>query len=105
MLNKAHIPPPYILVGHSKGGLNMQLVAQMHPNEIAGVVLIDSVSRNQNFHDPAPPKTSQSYREAVLFDESRTQVKDSTPFPAIPLIVLTATNHHEPKQREQTWQK
>lgn len=105
LLQKENIKPPYILVGHSRGGLNMQLFAQENPNEIAGVVLIDSVSRNQIFHDAPPPKTSQYYREAVSFDESRAQVKKSGAFPSVPLIVLTATNHHESAQREELWQK
>ncbi len=34
--------PPYILVGHSLGGLYMQLFARLHPDEVAGVVLVDT---------------------------------------------------------------
>lgn len=34
--------PPYLLAGHSFGGLNMILFAQTHPAEVAGLVLIDS---------------------------------------------------------------
>lgn len=105
LLKKKNIKPPYILVGHSRGGLNMQLFAQKYPNEIAGILLVDSVSRNQTSHDPDPPKTSNYYREAITFNESRTQVKNSEPFPSIPLIVLTATNHHGSKQREELWRK
>ena len=56
MLKKENIKPPYILVGHSRGGLNMQLFSQKYPNEIAAVVLIDSASRDQNIHDPNPQK-------------------------------------------------
>jgi pimeloyl-ACP methyl ester carboxylesterase len=96
--------PPYILVGHSRGGLNMQLFAQKYPDDTIGVVLVDSVSRDQNFHDPFPPKSNRSYRETITFDESRRQVKNSEPFPAIPIIVLTATNHHESNQFETLWQ-
>jgi len=105
LLIKENIKPPYILVGHSRGGLNMQLFAEKYPKEIAGVVLIDSVSRNQNFHDPAPPADSKYYREAITFDESRAQVKNAESFPSVPLIVLTATNHHESEQREEIWRK
>lgn len=35
--------PPYILVGHSLGGLYMQLFAKRHPDEVAGIVLVDAV--------------------------------------------------------------
>lgn len=105
LLKKENIKPPYILVGHSRGGLNMQLFAQKYPREIAGMVLIDSASRDQSFHDPAPPKSDPAYREAITFDQSRLQVKNAGPFPAIPLIILTATHHHEPAQREELWRK
>jgi pimeloyl-ACP methyl ester carboxylesterase len=42
-LRAAGLPPPYILVGHSMGGLYMQEFARAHPDEVAGVVLVDSV--------------------------------------------------------------
>ena len=42
-LEKASIAPPYILVGHSFGGLTMQLFAARFPNEVMGMVLIDAV--------------------------------------------------------------
>ncbi|WP_306394386.1 alpha/beta fold hydrolase [Telluria beijingensis] len=35
------IAPPYILVGHSLGGLYMQLFAKRYPNEVSGLVLVD----------------------------------------------------------------
>ena len=38
LLRKAQIPPPYILVGHSFGGTNMQLYASKYPDEVAGIV-------------------------------------------------------------------
>lgn len=43
LLAKLVLKPPYILVGHSFGGLNMQLFAASFPEEIAGIVLVDSV--------------------------------------------------------------
>src|SRR5579872_909732 len=105
LLKKENIKPPYILVGHSRGGLNMQLFAEMYPHEVAGVVLVDSVSRNQTFHDPDPPKTSNYYREAISFDESREEVKKAGKFPAVPLIVLTATKQHGSAEREILWRQ
>jgi pimeloyl-ACP methyl ester carboxylesterase len=35
--------PPYVLVGHSLGGLYMQLFARQYPNEVAGIVLVDGL--------------------------------------------------------------
>jgi len=42
-LDKAGIGPPYILLGHSFGGLTMQLFAARYPKEVTGMVLIDAV--------------------------------------------------------------
>jgi len=41
LLEKAPIPGPYILVGHSLGALNMMLFASRHPEAVAGMVLLD----------------------------------------------------------------
>jgi len=41
MLHSAGIKPPYILVGHSFGGLVVRRYAATHPEDVAGVVLID----------------------------------------------------------------
>jgi pimeloyl-ACP methyl ester carboxylesterase len=41
MLESAGIKPPYILVGHSFGGLVMRRYAAKYPNDVAGVVLVD----------------------------------------------------------------
>jgi pimeloyl-ACP methyl ester carboxylesterase len=41
MLEMAGIKPPYILVGHSFGGLVMRRYASMFPEDVAGVVLVD----------------------------------------------------------------
>jgi pimeloyl-ACP methyl ester carboxylesterase len=42
LLADAAIRPPYILVGHSLGGLYMQRFAIRYPAEASGLVLIDS---------------------------------------------------------------
>ena len=43
MLKESGAAPPYLLVGHSLGGLYMQQFARAHPDEVAGVVLVDAV--------------------------------------------------------------
>ncbi|MBI4006747.1 MAG: alpha/beta hydrolase [Gammaproteobacteria bacterium] len=54
LLNKARIRGPYILVGHSFGGYNMQLFASRYPYATAGLVLVDSSHAEQveRFHEP-----------------------------------------------------
>jgi pimeloyl-ACP methyl ester carboxylesterase len=41
LLQHAAVPPPYVLVGHSFGGLVVRLFAARHPGLVAGVVLIE----------------------------------------------------------------
>jgi pimeloyl-ACP methyl ester carboxylesterase len=42
LLGNAGVQEPYVLVGHSLGGTNMQLYASQYPDEVAGMVLVDS---------------------------------------------------------------
>jgi pimeloyl-ACP methyl ester carboxylesterase len=43
-LQGGQIPGPYVLVGHSAGGLSVRVFAHDYPADVAGVVLIDSMS-------------------------------------------------------------
>lgn len=52
LLTNASIEGPYVLVGHSFGGLNMYIYASMYPEEVAGLVLLDALSRDINLHTP-----------------------------------------------------
>jgi pimeloyl-ACP methyl ester carboxylesterase len=47
LLDHAHIDPPYVLVGHSYGGLLARLFAQAQPAEVVGIVLVDAMGRDQ----------------------------------------------------------
>ena len=42
LLRTAQVGPPYVLVGHSFGGLVVQVYASQFPDEVAGMVLVDS---------------------------------------------------------------
>lgn len=44
LLQRAHVPPPYVLVGQSWGGRIVRVFAHAHPDEVAGMVLIDTYS-------------------------------------------------------------
>jgi pimeloyl-ACP methyl ester carboxylesterase len=46
LLEGAHIEPPYVLVGHSYGGVLVRVFAHLHPTETAGLVLIDTMGRD-----------------------------------------------------------
>jgi len=42
LLAAVGVAPPYLLVGHSLGGLHAQLFARLHPAEVAGVVFLEA---------------------------------------------------------------
>ena len=44
LLNEAAIAGPYILVGHSLGGLSVQMFAAQNPDQVAGMVLIEGTT-------------------------------------------------------------
>ena len=47
LLQRARVPGPYVLVGHSLGGLTVRLFARDHRADVGGVVLIDSMHPDQ----------------------------------------------------------
>jgi pimeloyl-ACP methyl ester carboxylesterase len=55
LLQKANIQKPYILVGHSFGGVNVQLYAITYPDEVEALVLVDSASEEQLTKLPMHP--------------------------------------------------
>jgi pimeloyl-ACP methyl ester carboxylesterase len=59
LLGKAGIEEPYVLVGHSFGGMYMQTYAARYPGEVAGVALIDSSTELDQFSQR--PETRDSY--------------------------------------------
>ena len=44
LLHRAQVPGPYVLAGHSFGGLYVQAFAAQFPDEVAGLVLLDSTA-------------------------------------------------------------
>ena len=47
-LQTPDFPGPYILVGHSLGGMDMRLYASRYPNEVVGMVLVDPANPYQD---------------------------------------------------------
>ena len=104
-LERHKIRPPYVLVGHSLGGLYMQYFARNYPTEVAGLVLVDSTHWNQ--HMVIDPGANQQYtrqREVTLFmpwimrrefteaANAGEQVHESPPAEEVPTIVLSSTS-------------
>ena len=53
LLERAQVRGPYVLVGHSFGGYNVRVYAGLYPNEVSGVVLVDSSHEDQERFEPA----------------------------------------------------
>jgi pimeloyl-ACP methyl ester carboxylesterase len=59
LLVNAGIPGPYVLVGHSLGGMHMRLYAHNYPDDVVGLVQVDSLHEDQPIRDPEYTKVNQ----------------------------------------------
>jgi pimeloyl-ACP methyl ester carboxylesterase len=57
LLERAAVPGPYVLAGHSFGGLYVLSFAAQHPDDVAGMVLLDSTAPKPG---PARPADTES---------------------------------------------
>lgn len=103
VLTKAHIAPPYILVGHSIGGLYIRLYAYTYPHDVVGLVLVDSVNE-EGWDDlskvgfgPAICSGNTGCAENAAWRQDRAEMRQADqalgphPLGSRPLVVLTAT--------------
>jgi pimeloyl-ACP methyl ester carboxylesterase len=104
LLDAAHLPGPYILVGHSLGGLFIRLYAQTHPDQVEGLVFVDAFgveipdlmgsdwpAYRQALDEPPPQISNSPSFEEVDIDRSVAQVAAAPAYPPIPTAVLTRT--------------
>ncbi|MEA2206871.1 MAG: hypothetical protein QOE77_3647 [Blastocatellia bacterium] len=61
-LQNVGIKPPYVLVGHSMGGITVRVFADMYPQEVAGLVLVDP--SQESFNDWLKTHPSSVMKEA-----------------------------------------
>jgi pimeloyl-ACP methyl ester carboxylesterase len=52
LLHTASVPAPYLLVGHSLGGIYARRYAQRFPDEVAGLLLLDPAHEDYPTHMP-----------------------------------------------------
>jgi pimeloyl-ACP methyl ester carboxylesterase len=103
-LKRRNIDPPYVLVGHSLGGLYMQYFARNYPKEVAGLLLVDSTHWHQGMVVDNSANTPYVGRTAVtlfmpwimrreIADSAAAgqQVHGSPEAAGFPTIVLSST--------------
>lgn len=108
LLDGVNIQPPYVLVGHSFGGMLVRLFAAQNPGDAAGMVLVDSTheDRTAGFEKVLSDELIARNR-AYLLDPSRNsefvdripseqQVRDAYRLFDFPLVVLTRGLPDEP---------
>jgi pimeloyl-ACP methyl ester carboxylesterase len=108
LLRAAGVPGPYVLVGHSFGGMTSRLYATSHPRRVAGLVSIDA--QNEDFTaaykefltpeqytaailDPGPPPgLDYPAAERLSLEVSAaemTQAQADTPLRRMPLVIMS----------------
>ena len=96
LLGNAGIDGPYVLVGHSFGGLYVRMYAELYPNEVEGMVLVDSSHPEQSKRS-AEAQADSSAEEFRATPETSAQVLLSTQsLGDKPLAVITAGEQQEP---------
>src|SRR2546423_6215448 len=103
-LQKAGIVPPYVLVGHSFGGIYVRVFADMYPTEVAGLVLIDpsqeafddwttthKEAQRAGLEEQLAKGTAGVRDESAEVKASYAQARVAKVPVGIPVILLTAT--------------
>jgi pimeloyl-ACP methyl ester carboxylesterase len=65
LLHLAGVPGPYVLAGHSFGGLYVRIFAAHYPDEVAGLVLIDSTASEEPAKSVVPSPGDESSYDGV----------------------------------------
>ena len=102
LLAAAQVPGPYVLAGHSFGGLVARLYAATYPTDVAGLVLVDAAQEDyyDQLRDALTPEqwaaasgaASASGSERFDTTASADQMREAAaavPLPDLPLIVIT----------------
>ena len=108
LLHAAGVPGPYVLAGHSFGGLFSRLYASIYPEDVAGLVMVDALP--ETIPDHLAPDEWPDYRNAIQLvpdvleqyphletldvDASFAQMRIAaakTPYQDKPLVVITRT--------------
>lgn len=116
-LQKAGVKPPYVMVGHSFGGIYVRVFADMYPKEVAGIVLIDPSQESfdawLNKNHPERVKAVESniaragegvQAEFAALATSYSQARAAKVPAGIPVTLLSATEDDSmPAEARKLW--
>ncbi|MBV9518270.1 MAG: alpha/beta fold hydrolase [Hyphomicrobiales bacterium] len=104
LLAAARVPAPYVLVGHSMGGLLARYYAQVHPDEVIGMVMVDAFpiempellgaewpAYRMLLDNTVPEFATNEQFERIDVEASIAEIKNAPPLRRMPLIVLSKT--------------
>ena len=105
LLSQVGIPSPIVLVAHSLGGLHAELFARRHPDEVAGMVLVEAASPDEALDPPRSSVLAAAVNglsagidrlrgrhglvEVDVVAETVRQIQAAPAFPDIPLVAVT----------------
>ncbi len=69
LLKNANIAGPYLMVGHSTGGMLVRLYTHLYPNEVVGMVLVDAQHEEQ--FERLPSAIQQQIKSAFAQDHQQ----------------------------------
>jgi pimeloyl-ACP methyl ester carboxylesterase len=110
LLTRLRLPPPYVIVGRSYGGLLVRLYTSLYPGDVAGLVIVEGTHEQQVMRwgmiDSSYPAAFRVFFDSVLRTlppgpqaaeiretvriQAAGAVDGMTPLPDIPIAVLTS---------------
>jgi pimeloyl-ACP methyl ester carboxylesterase len=117
LLAAAEVPGPYVLVGHTLGGIFARLYASTHPSEVAGLVLVDASHEEADARLEAllPAQVWQELQELVAqsrstelldLESSSAQMRAAraaAPLRPMPLVVIADVRPPDPSDFPPHW--
>ena len=117
LLAQSGVPGPYVLVGHSLGGLYAEYYAAKHPAQVSGLILEESrpadfSRRCQELPDKpmcGPPRWSGwimsrgARDELASMDQVKAQVAGMAPLEGRPVLVLSRSNRTAKSSFDVLW--
>ncbi len=104
LVTAAGIPGPYVLAGHSYGGMIVRSFAQTYPADTAGLVFVDAFGPNiapyfgdqwpayaATLNKPGTALDEQPGWETVDVDEAIRSLQNGGPLPDVPSAVISKT--------------